>query len=513
MKLTEAFKAWLRQNAGVAEGATDEEYRKAMAECLASGVLSVEKATELSTTVEHKAAEATSQVLSELLELSRKNADDIAKIKATPEPDLSKAMGSDSVSVEVKKASARYSDSKSAVTYPAYRAGGMPHAKAGQSVVVGGRELNTPSQLALAKCGVWTKFSLNCGKTPLPQTSLTEHENDLLQEMLNEGEFTGIVGGGKAHAVGTDDGGVGVYARKLSDVGISTKAVIDDATSGGLELNPIEFDDAVIMVPQLTGEFYPFIDERVVDRGTRIEGAVIENVTMNWGGADDTAISLFNTASFVSAFDTTIHVCQGAIHLGLDLLSNSPVALGAAITQQYGETLANQLDRVIANGSGVGEPTGIMVGSGTVSVASANSTAGPLTVGDAESLMFGVVKKYQKGADKNRVMYGMSEVTYQRFRGIAVGTGDARRVFGMDQQSYMLFDHPVGVSEALTNSKVFYAAMPRYRMYRRQGLTFRQDSAGDTLIRKNLLLISARARFGGQLTDGRAAAVMTDAKS
>jgi HK97 family phage major capsid protein len=110
-------------------------------------------------------------------------------------------------------------------------------------------------------------------------------------------------------------------------------------------------------------------------------------------------------------------------------------------------------------------------------------------------------------------MYGMSEVTYQRFRGIAVGTGDARRVFGMDQQSYMLFDHPVGVSEALTNSKVFYAAMPRYRMYRRQGLTFRQDSAGDTLIRKNLLLISARARFGGQLTDGRAAAVMTDAKS
>ena len=69
----------------------------------------------------------------------------------------------------------------------------------------------------------------------------------------------------------------------------------------------------------------------------------------------------------------------------------------------------------------------------------------------------------------------------------------------------------VGISTILANTQVFYAILARYRMYRRRGLVIRTSTEGDTLIRRNELLIVAMARYGGQLERGACAAVTTTA--
>jgi hypothetical protein len=67
------------------------------------------------------------------------------------------------------------------------------------------------------------------------------------------------------------------------------------------------------------------------------------------------------------------------------------------------------------------------------------------------------------------------------------------------------------VNESLLNSQIFYAIMGRYRMYRRRGLTIKNSVEGDTLIRRNEMLMVCMARYGGQLERGAAAAVTSTA--
>jgi hypothetical protein len=83
----------------------------------------------------------------------------------------------------------------------------------------------------------------------------------------------------------------------------------------------------------------------------------------------------------------------------------------------------------------------------------------------------------------------------------------------MNLEEYVLFGHPYGVSSAFTNAQAVFCVWPRYRMYRRLGLTVTTSVEGKTLIRDNLMMVSVRARYGGQLTDGAAAAVATNFQS
>jgi HK97 family phage major capsid protein len=70
---------------------------------------------------------------------------------------------------------------------------------------------------------------------------------------------------------------------------------------------------------------------------------------------------------------------------------------------------------------------------------------------------------------------------------------------------------PYKINESLGNTKIFYAILKRYRMYRRRGLTIKTTQEGDTLVRRNELLLTAQARYGGQLERGGAAAVTSTA--
>lgn len=500
MKITTALKKFLVEN-GLAANATDEQAKAAASRLLITDALTQEKFLELTAEPEADLATKLEKGLDALAKLGEQNA---AATAAATLPNMGKALaeggekGAAGTAVRVKRAHEWYSDKRSELRYPMQDSRGTKHPFAGQLVGEGEgplkRVIQQSSQRDSAVCGAYVKASLQHCKGLPPQLRLTDHDKDLLQFALAELEW-----GGQSTALGEKF--EGFNNRKLTE--LEQKAVLDDVTSGGVEAAPIVFDDMLITTPLLYGELFPSVNVVPIARGRRIEGVSIGNVTLTSGGADNTNITLFTTTSFIAAFDTNIYVCDGAIEIGLDFLSDSPIDIVGEVNRQYGIRQLAWLDEQVAVGDGTTEPEGVTVSGGTTSVA--GGSAAP-TVGVYESFFFGVTKKYKQGYPADRIMFCANETTYQRARAIAVGASDARRIFGMTHGDYMLMGHKYAIVEAMANTQAFFANMARYRMYRRLGITVRATTEGQTLVRKNLLMISARARWGGQLEDGGAAA-------
>jgi HK97 family phage major capsid protein len=539
MKITEQLKAWLVEHCGVKKDATDAEFKAAAAQALLDGSkLTAEKLVELTADPAAKSAgtlEATLAGLSALVtKMSEGSGSAAGASSAAPAGEKAggtaegqkpaegaKPEGEKAVSpwekvfskagdqqagrelVRVKGAHEDYSTSTREVTFPLKTQKGGAHPHAGQRAFIGEgqnrRNLDDPSQLQKAIGGKQ--------KLP-PQCNLTDHEKNLIEYALHECDWVGTIGG-----EGDEDNCTHLRksGQRLSESQVrQVKAVIDDSTSGGLYVAPIFFDEMVILTPILYGEFFPAVNVVPITRGRRIEGGSISVQTISGGGYDATDIPLFTTTSFIAAFNTTIYVANAAIEIGLDFLSDSPVDVAGIVTEQYGRILLNYLDRNIAAGDGTTQPTGITVASGTVSVA--GGSAAP-TVGVYESFLFGVAKKYKQGYAPERIMFGANETTYQRARAIAVGASDARRVFGMNHESYTIFDRKYGISDTLANTKAFFGNLARYRMYRRLGQTVKVTTEGKTLVRQNTMLLTARSRWGGQPEDGSAFATSSTMQS
>lgn len=423
----------------------------------------------------------------------------------TPTATYSKA-----VQVRVKSAADRYARTQKAAVFPE-RTGrfgnGGRHPLAGQDATHQGRKMYHPSDLDTAVAGAYLKFCITqqMQKSDVPPSlRMTDHDNELLKHALHEMEWTGLFRG-----TDTDAGALSIHKKKLSDMHI--KALLDDSVSGGIEAAPIAFDDAVIIYPVLYGELFPHVNVVNVTRGRRMKGAVMQNPSFTSGIAEGTAIQPFNTATFVSAFDTPIFAAVSAFEIGLDFEEDSPVDLGSKITEQYGLKALEWLDRVVAVGDGVTEPTGIFTATGTTTVLSDNGAGGPATVSDYEGLMFGVEKRFRN--EPGAVLaYIANDTMYRRSRAIPVGPGDERRVFGMTHGDYTLLNAPYKVQNDIPNGKVAYGNLKRYRMYRRLGLNVRVETQGRSLAINNTKLLVLRMRYGGQPELGGAYAVMTDAQ-
>jgi HK97 family phage major capsid protein len=543
MRLTVALKAWLEKHCEVSSGASDDEYKEAAAKALISGTLSQEKLAELS--VDPKAEQAgqlmtkLDSAISAISTLAESMAEEKKKVspdgkepeKKEPEkaseektkdkvPErkepsaMSKAFASMStpggveeggkdIEVRVKEAAESYGTEKRTLLYPKRTKGGQPHSFAGQPVmdyVVGGRVMETSSERDKAIIGAWAAYqcaiALKGGSKTLAWQGLPQHHKELVMHALHNERWGGASDGGNF---------ADICNRKLTPREI--KALIDDAVSGGIEAAPIVFDSEVIQAPLLNGELYPLTNRISLDRGRRVEGISVGTVTSSWGGIDDTAIALFNTASYVSEFNTTIHRWQGAVRVGLDFLSDTPIDFGAIFTAQYGERLLEDLDDVIADGNGTSQPEGVMQKSGI----GTSAWGGATSLGNYESLRFGVAKQeHGPGVAASAVFCG-NETSYQRARAIPVGASDARRLGGMNYDSYSWMERPYKINATLGNTEIFYAILARYRMFVRRGLTIRTSTEGDTLIRNNEMLISVTARYGGQLERAACGAITTTA--
>jgi len=437
-----------------------------------------------------------------------KSADVSKSVLETATKDLAEK----AANVRVKEAAEQYSATKGAMMYPMTTKAGTPHPMAGRQVCdysmagQGGQPLEEPSQRDKAVTGAYCKMlcaaRVRGGSRMFGYQALPDHDKSLIQYGMNEMEWSGATDGGPA---------ADINRRKLTP--FEQKALLDEAVSGGFEAVPAVFDDQVIQTPLLYGQLYPLVNTVPITRGSRIEGDVIGQVTGTWGSTEGTATTLFNTASYVSAFDTTIYKWRGAITIGLDFLSDSPVNFGQIVTQQYGNQLLHDLDDVVATGNGTTQPEGVMNKATVTSVAWGGATS----IGNYESLRFGVAEAEHQGNVISSAVFCGTETSYARVKGLPVGAADARRLFGTGTMgtngydNHSIMDRPFKINTSLTNAQLFYAILARYRMYRRAGLVIKTTTEGQTLMLQNLLLMIAEARYGGQLERGACGAVTTTA--
>lgn len=393
--------------------------------------------------------------------------------------------------IRVKDASERYSEKRYATS----------HKKTGQPIVdpIYNEQVCSQSEASKARTGVLIKHLAN--KSGVTNNPLSEHEKGLLNDLTENHPWCGKIGSEHFDYIKSH----------------TTKALIDDAVSGGLEITPIEFDRDIVSFPLLGGELYPQVDVKLVPRGRRIEGASIQTPTLAWGGGDDTQIALFNTAGpMVAPIDTTIFTVDGAVELGLDFLSDSPIDVGSVVTGLIGERLQNELDDVIANGNGTTQPQGIF-NSGLGVDATTNGVGGGPTLDDYEDLLFGLAKQYRKAS--YRPCFLSNDTTFARSRGIQIdGAGtnlDIRPVMAplTEINEYRTLGWPHLVQNDIGNSLACFVCMAKYRMYRRLGLSIRFETGGTTLARRNMALLLYRARFGGRLMDVNAAIGWVDGQA
>lgn len=374
--------------------------------------------------------------------------------------------------VRVKGPGERYS----AVKSPA------KHARSGQPVRdERGREVLTTSELEFAKAGAFLKWrAAKDGQGAV----LSEHERELVGEIFAKDLFAGRLGS----------------EWKTGVAGASVKALLEDATSGGQELVPEWFDQMIVQFPLLHSELLPHVDLRDMPRGSSVEGASVGNPSVTWGVAEGTAISPFDTADLVAGIDTSVHPLSCAIEVGRDFLSDAAVDVGRVLVENVGQKMLAELDRVIVLGNGTTEPQGIFNASGITDIGNPAGGAGAAAqVDDYEALLFAVPKQYR--VPSMRPVFIANDTTYSRARSIPVGEADARRIFGMDHESYSLLGRPFKVSNELANNQAMFACLARYRLYRRLGQQVRFTSEGKELATKNLTLLVVRGRFGGRLVD------------
>lgn len=542
MKITSQMKAWLTSQKGVKPDATEQECMMAIAAALVDKSLTHEKYLELTEPEDGaaKGGNAFKALVDQVLAGQKAINDRLDGVQpgsglrqnapAMPELDKAFAGGTGAVDphagTDHKPAHKQYDTTKKSLLFPerTNKGNGIPHPFAGQEVFEGEghRRIQSASELEKACAGAYIKCAItNNGKKTegIPhQFWMSEHDHELMKYALANYEWGGTVHAGRDGFGDNNDAiglGNGQGGQKLNSY--LQKAVLDDSTSGGLEAAPIFFDDMLIQTPLLHSEFFPKIKLVNITRGRRIEGASIGTVTIT-ASTEGTAISLFNTANFIAAFDTTIFVASGAIELGLDFLSDSPLDIAGVVSANYQEVLLQWLDAQIIGGDGTTEPEGLLNASGTVTVNSTNGAGGPWTVGDVEALLFGVTKAYKGNTDPNRIGFASLEATYRRIRGIAVSTTDQRRVFGMTHEDYKVLMRFWGIGASGTggftsNRQAAFANFSRYRMYRRLGLTVTTETSGSTLRRANTMLIIARSRWGGHWETGNAVALCVDGQS
>ncbi|HEX5443765.1 MAG TPA: phage major capsid protein [Pirellulales bacterium] len=401
----------------------------------------------------------------------------------------------------VKRASEQYDSTKRRLCWPTDKKAGLHLGRlAGQDLTFENRPAYASSQLEKAMAGAWLKHKLasQLGTAHL----LSDHDKDLYRELVERGEWVGEV----------RDGNGTQYYREPSKLSpLHQKTLLADSTSGGQYAVPYFFDVDLVTFPLLYGELFPLVDLRELNTSNQVKGATLANLTISAGPAegDTPGVTLQTTTNLVGSLTTSIYNATGAITIGRDFLADSPIDLQADIIALYQKALLQWLDKEIATGDGTTGPLGLFSTSNVLTASSKNSTAGPMTVSDIETMVKTLPKQYRNKQDN--VVWVGSDALYFRIRGISVSGTDQRRIFGYDYEQYMLASHPYKVENDVAGSSLAFVNLSKYRMWRRKGMEIQVSDEGKTLMLANELLVVARSRWGGQLVDPGAMVEMTNA--
>ncbi|MGH7134617.1 MAG: phage major capsid protein [Pirellulales bacterium] len=401
----------------------------------------------------------------------------------------------------VKRASEQYDSTKRRLIFPNDKKSALHLGRlAGHDVTFENRPAYESSQLEKAMAGAWLKHKLasQLGTAHL----LSDHDRDLYQELVERGEWVGEV---------RDGNGTHYYREPSRLSPLHQKTLLADSTSGGQYAVPYFFDVDLVTFPLLYGELFPLVDLRELATSNQVKGATLANMTISAGPAegDTPGITLQTTTSLVGQLTTNIFNATGAVTIGRDFLSDSPIDLQADIVSLYQRALLQWLDKEIATGDGTSGPLGLFNSANVLTATSKNSTAGPMTVSDIEGMVKTLPKQYRN--KQENVVWVASDGLYFRIRGISVSGTDQRRIFGYDYEQYMLASHPFKIENDIAGNDLAFVNMSKYRMWRRKGMEIQVSDEGKTLMLANELLIVARSRWGGQLVDPNAMVEMTNA--
>lgn len=482
MKITEALKNWAIDNLDVDVRSSDEQIQSAVSRAVMDGDLSAEKLADLTET---KSAGTIS---------AEKIGEAIAKAAVAAVAEASRSHKSGGSMKE--KLGGGTSRSNPNVLAPSERYSDVKYA--GKSAQTGlpvrdhnNREVLHNSERERALVGSWLKRRMIQAGLP---GMMSEHEDQLYKELVNDHPWTGQAG------------------EQFYDYVPRTmvKALLDGSTSGGENLNPNYWDNAILVAPLLRGQLYPLCDLQPMSHGSTADTASISRPTVTYGSAEGTAHSLFDTASMVAQITADVKPVVCALEFGREWASDLAVNIEAQLSQLVGEAYMASFDFMVASGlSASGQMTGIFNASGTTTVNSSLGITGPLTIGDAERLWFAVPKAIREEAGA-RLVFVSNDTGYARFRSIPRGSDDAERISGMSYADYSLLGTPYKIQNDIADGSFACAAMNYFRVWTRGGVDVRFETAGQTLALKNTALIVSRARLAGKPVLASAFAVMTD---
>jgi len=546
--ITKRLRSHLEEKCGMASGLSEADARKFAAEKIGAGELELDVVAELTKQsdaelkvkgmIDDAMVPVTKSIgdLAELVKtMATKQAEPVTPKEGGGVSTAQKAMGSaamtmpegggDGGHVRVKSPFEQFDDTRTAALWSkSAKMDNFRAAMGDQQICTQGiasTGLDMPTRRSKAIVGTWFKKMVGdayreSGR-PCPQVfQLKEHEREWVKAIIHECEFVGPLGVDSGDESWEHPRQGWMEGTKFTDAEYWTKALLDGTVSGGQYVVPIEFDAAVILTPLLTGELFPRVN--VINVTTRrIESASLSNWSLSWGTAEGSAITPYTTTDFISQFNHNVFPVVGAMDMGKDFLSDSPVDIGGIIQQKGGEAFRKELDDVIATGNGTNRPEGVTVTSGVTSVSSTNASGVP-TVSDYEGLMMGISKELLQEAGPRFAFLG-TQTSYRRAKGIQVDSdNDQRRVFNMEAsgsnlRSFRLLDADYAVNSGVGNTVITGACFNRYRMYRRLGLEVRLIDEGRTNVLANQQTLVLRARFGGAMELASAVTKITDAQA
>lgn len=368
----------------------------------------------------------------------------------------------------------------------------LRHRKAAQDpsfdrpVLYQGQPVEGLSPLEQALTGAWVKARFG--------RRLNEHETQLIDYLAAEEQF--VVGDGDE--------------AKLAKFG-SSKALLDDSTSGGADSVPLFVDRLPVTMPLVNGELFPFCDIRNPAKGSSFRATYVHSVSLveGAGSAEGTAINLFDTTDMIDKVEGDFHVVAVALMMGLDFLEDSAIDVGQTVQNLIAEKFSQRFDYYVTHGNGTTMPEGFMVASGATSWTPTTPTTGPIVLADVLEGYLACPPQFRKRPGA-RVFYVGNDIVYGRIRGISTGvTGDSRLALGDNIADYKLWGQgtPFAIEQVgMQNNELAVVDLSQFRFYVRRGVTFKFTTAGD-LMRSNLGLMVARARVGGRMVNPSAAAV------
>lgn len=259
---------------------------------------------------------------------------------------------------------------------------------------------------------------------------------------------------------------------------------------GGYLIPPGFIAEVTRDIPKLS-QVFPYVRRIPVVSNTGEMPKVSTNASVSWG-SDNTDIDEGDPA-----FDTTtyaINRLNAFVMLSREVASDSNPDIVAVVTELFQEALASEIDRVIAVGSGNGQPLGLYSASGITNV-----TVTTLDYDSLVNLKESVDQRYHADPSfrwvfNQNVKAALMKVVDER--GLPIWQAPTARDPGL------ILGLPYSIEHHCPNNFVFVGALRNYIWFDRQTFAVERTTEGGTAFRKHQLHIKFYGRFDGKYVAG-----------